>query len=161
MIRDACADDLQAIMSIYNSEIVSNTSVYQDSLYTKETISEWFEQKKASGWPVYVWVAQDVPVAFATYGTFRSRELYRSTVEHSVFVQKEHRGIGIASKMMQKLIGDARARGFHCMIGGIDSENSDSIAFHERLGFKEVGHIPEVAWKFDRWLDLKLYQLIL
>jgi phosphinothricin acetyltransferase len=44
------------------------------------------------------------------------------------------------------------------MIGVIDSENKSSIDFHERFGFKIVGIIPEVAFKFDRWLNCVLVQ---
>jgi len=32
---------------------------------------------------------------------------------------------------------------------------------HEQLGFERVGRLPEVARKFDRWLDLVLVQLVL
>jgi len=39
------------------------------------------------------------------------------------------------------------------MIGG--------ITLHERLGFKHVGTLPQVGFKFGRWLDLAFYQLLL
>ena len=47
------------------------------------------------------------------------------------------------------------------MIGAIDGDNLGSIAFHERFGFVITGTIREVGYKFDRWLDLVLMQLIL
>jgi phosphinothricin acetyltransferase len=46
----------------------------------------------------------------------------------------------------------------HIMIGAIDAENTGSILFHERLGFNEVGRLPETGFKFGRWLDLVLMQ---
>ena len=52
-------------------------------------------------------------------------------------------------------------RGLHCMIGGIDASNAGSIALHERLGFRHVGTLPQVGFKFERWLDLAFYQLLL
>ena len=36
-----------------------------------------------------------------------------------------------------------------------------SIALHERLGFREVGRMPQVGAKFGRWLDLSMLQLVL
>ena len=44
---------------------------------------------------------------------------------------------------------------------GIDAENSGSIAFHEKFGFKTMAHLKEVGFKFNRWLDLVLMQLII
>ena len=49
----------------------------------------------------------------------------------------------------------------HVMIGGIESGNTASIALHERLGFREVGRMPQVGAKFGRWLDLSMLQLVL
>lgn len=47
------------------------------------------------------------------------------------------------------------------MIGVIDVLNSHSISLHERLGFKRVGILTQVGFKFVHWLDLAFYQLLL
>jgi phosphinothricin acetyltransferase len=161
MIRTARPSDLDRIKEIYNTEITNNTSVYQESIYSSKDIVEWFKNKRDGSWPVFVYTDKESVCGFATYGTFRARQLYISTVEHSVFVHQQYRGKGIARKLMEHLMADARSRGYHVMIGGIDSENTDSIEFHASLGFTEVGHIKQVARKFGRWLDLKLYQRII
>jgi phosphinothricin acetyltransferase len=62
---------------------------------------------------------------------------------------------------MQALIEAAKARDVHAMIGGIDASNAGSIALHERLGFRHVGTLPQVGFKFGRWLDLAFFQLLL
>jgi len=49
----------------------------------------------------------------------------------------------------------------HTIIAGIDSENPASLHLHEQLGFVEVGRCRQVGYKFDRWLDLLFYQLVL
>jgi L-amino acid N-acyltransferase YncA len=48
--------------------------------------------------------------------------------------------------------------GKHAMIGAIDGENAGSIRFHQRHGFVQVARLPQVGFKFDRWLDLVLMQ---
>ena len=48
--------------------------------------------------------------------------------------------------------------GKHSMIAGVDSENTASLRFLERFGFERVGHLREVGYKFDRFLDLILLQ---
>ena len=62
---------------------------------------------------------------------------------------------------MEALVEAAKARGVHAMIGGIDASNAASIALHRRLGFRHVGTLPQVGFKFGRWLDLAFFQLLL
>ncbi len=62
---------------------------------------------------------------------------------------------------MQQLIISARRQQYHTMIGGIDISNIASISLHEKLGFTHAGTIKQAAYKFDRWLDLGFYQLLL
>ena len=53
---------------------------------------------------------------------------------------------------------DARAAG---LVGGIESENRASCLLHEALGFERCGVVKAAGYKFDRWLDLALYQRVL
>ena len=100
-------------------------------------------------------------LGFGTYGTFREKIGYQFTVEHSIYVFDNFTGKGIGKLLLAALIELAKNQKLHAMIGAIDAENRSSIAFHEKFGFTLVGNIREVAFKFDRWLDLVLMQLIL
>ena len=124
----------------------------------------WFGARKAAGDGVYVADADGVVVGFASYGAFRNNELwpgYRFTVENTVHVADGWQGQGVGRSLMERLIAHATAAGMHVMAAAVDAENVGSVAFHESLGFAEVGRLPEVGRKFDRWLDLVLLQRIL
>jgi phosphinothricin acetyltransferase len=95
------------------------------------------------------------------YSEFRFREAYQFTVEHSVYVSEDFHGKGVGKQLLKELIVLAKKQKLHTMIGVIDSENQDSVTFHEKFGFKTVGIIKESGYKFDRWLDSVLMQLIL
>jgi L-amino acid N-acyltransferase YncA len=47
------------------------------------------------------------------------------------------------------------------LLGIIALPNRASIALHEKLGFKKIGHFAEVGWKFGHWVDVGYWQLIL
>ena len=47
------------------------------------------------------------------------------------------------------------------MLGGVDATNEGSIRLHQSLGFVETGRLPQVGWKFDRYLDLVFMQKLL
>ena len=59
------------------------------------------------------------------------------------------------------MIEQARSDDVHVLVGAIDAANVGSISLHEKLGFRSVGLMPQVGFKFGRWLDLALYQLVL
>lgn len=151
-----------AILDIFNEAIVTSTALYDYTPRPPESIGPWFEAKAKGGYPVIgLEDGAGTLLAFASYGPFRAWPAYKYTVEHSVYVHKDHRGRGLGREVLQQLIAAARARGLHCMIGAIDATNAGSVALHERLGFRHVGTLPQVGFKFGRWLDLGFYQLLL
>ena len=159
-----CAFERHAdpILEIFNDAILNSTALYDYKPRTSQSMVSWFEAKSAGSFPVIGVEGSDGKLlGFGSYGTFRAWPAYKYTVEHSVYVHKDYRGKGLGSVLMQELIAVARQNSLHAMMGGIDATNSGSIALHERLGFKHVGTLPEVGFKFGRWLDLAFYQLLL
>jgi L-amino acid N-acyltransferase len=155
-------DHAGAILDIFNEAIANSTALYDYKPRTLESMAEWFKAKEAGRFPVIGTVAQDGQLmGFASYGIFRAWPAYKYSVEHSVYVHKDHRGKGIGMALMQQLIAAAREQQYHTMIGGIDITNTGSIALHEKLGFVHAGTIKQAGYKFGKWLDLGFYQLLL
>jgi len=151
-----------AILDIFNEAILSSTALYDYKPRAPESMGPWFEAKKKGDFPVIGIEDQDgTLLAFGSFGSFRAWPAYKYTVEHSVYVHKDHRGRGLGLQVMQALIAEASQNEVHAMMGGIDATNAGSIALHERLGFKHVATLPQVGFKFGRWLDLSFYQLLL
>ncbi len=73
-------------------------------------------------------------------------------------VRADCRSRGYGRALIEALFPSAAAMNMHVMIGHIDSDAAASLRLHEKLGFKRVGFFPEVAHKFDRWLDLVAMQ---
>jgi len=157
-IRDAGEPDLPGLLAIYNDVIATSTAVYSYLPVTLEDRLQWWRTRVASGYPVLVATDQSAILGFATFGDFRAWPGYRFTVEHSVHVRADRRGQGIGKRLVEALFPRAAALGKHVMVAGVDAANAASIRFHERLGFEQVGHLREVGYKFDRWLDLVFLQ---
>ena len=157
--RLANADDLPALLEIYNDIIINTTAVWHEAPHTMAMRQEWFDLKKEQGFPVFVAELDNKVVGFSTIATFRPWIGFRFTVENSVYVDKDCRGRGIANALMPPLIAASKALGLHVIVAGIESENAASIALHSKFGFKEVAHFKEVGFKFDRWLDLTFMEL--
>jgi len=150
------------ILDILNDAIVNSTAIYDYTPRAPETMVGWFDAKSKRDFPVIGAVDDSGELlGFATYGTFRTWPAYKYSVEHSVYVHKDHRGRGIGSTLMRRLIEIAKQQQYHVMLGGIDADNRGSIVLHERLGFVHAGTIRQAGFKFGRWLDLAFYQLLL
>lgn len=160
-VRPATREDVPAILDIYNHAVIHTTATYDLEPVSLASRLAWFDEKAQSGWPVWVAEKAEEVLGWATYGPFRAKAGYNLTAEHSVYVRDGVRGQGVGRRLMLPLIEDARQRGLHVLIGGVDADNAGSIAFHEALGFDQGVRLREVGRKFDRWLDVQFMQLFL
>ena len=158
MIRHAKPDDLTSILEIYNEAILNTTAVYDYKPHTMEERTAWYEKKVSDGFPVLVFAENNVVVGFAAFGPFRIWSAYKYTIEHSIYVQKSHRGKHIGTALLKELLKIANAQGYATMVAGIDASNEGSRIMHEKLGFSYSGTLQRVGYKFGKWLDLSLYQ---
>jgi L-amino acid N-acyltransferase len=160
-IRDATLDDLPAIVALLNVAVAETTAVYSEDRIAVGDRVPWFEARQRRGFPVLVAEIDGAVAGFATYGDFRDSVAlpgYRFTVEHSVHVARDRWGAGLGRLLVVELVDRAHRAGLHVMVGAIDAENEASIRFHERLGFVATARMPQVGFKFGRWLDLVLMQ---
>ena len=160
-IRSAKIEDLEAILEIYNDVILNSTAVYQNDPHTIEMRLEWYQDRIRNGYPVVVAELNGCVIGFASYGPFRTAQGYQFTVEHSLYLHQDYRGRGFAKPILQWLVYDAREKGYHVMLGVIDSSNEASIRLHAKCGFEDCGSMKQVGFKFGKWLDVAFMQLIL
>ena len=160
-IRPARPDDLPALLEIYNDSVVHDTASWDLLPWTPAQHAEWYATKVENGWPVLVAEVDGEVAGYATYGQFRPKAGFTSSMEHSVYLRPAHQGRGLGRALVTAIIAAARENGVHVLIGGLSADNEASMALHRSLGFVEVGRLPEVGRKFDRWLDLVFVQLTL
>ncbi|MCD0751274.1 N-acetyltransferase, partial [Staphylococcus aureus] len=130
--------------------------------YKPQTIDEriaWFETKQRNHEPIFVFEENGSVLGFATFGSFRPWPAYQYTIEHSIYVDASARGKGIASQLLQRLIVEAKAKGYRTLVAGIDASNEASIKLHQKFNFKHAGTLTNVGYKIDYWLDLAFYEL--
>jgi len=150
------------ILAILNEAIEHSTALYDYRPRTMAMMEIWFDAKEKGQYPVIGAIDdQSRLLGFASYGPFRNWPAYKYSVEHSVYVDKDCRGRGVGTMLLEAIIARARLQQYHNVIGGIDATNGVSIALHTRFGFEFCGRVKHAGFKFGRWLDLDFYQLIL
>jgi phosphinothricin acetyltransferase len=159
-VRLATLDDAAAIMSIYNVEVVHHVSTLDLVPRTLDEQRQWLTQRTGAFSAVVASIDGEV-VGFASLSPYKERAAYRTTVEDSVYVSRNHPRLGIGRTLMEHVIGIAADSGFHSVIARIEASGTASRQLHAACGFELIGVEREVGRKFNRWLDVAVMQLLL
>lgn len=162
-IRDAEPGDLPYIREIYNY-YVTNSSVTFDE--DRMSLAKWkskFAHLQKQGMPFIVAVSPSGQVlGYALVQPWKEKRAYRFTVENSIYLGAAATGKGLGRALLGALIERSKAAGLKEILAVISDKGAEaSLALHEKFGFKEIGRMGRVGYKFDRWLGTVLLQLSL
>ncbi len=169
VIRSAVTADAEAIMTIYNHEVLTTTATFDLVPRSLDEQRHWLDVRTGAFAAI---VAIDVDlidhdtgapmvVGFAALSPYRERAAYRTSVEDSVYVRRDRAGEGIGTKLLDALLDVAESSGFHAVFARIEATGTASRALHARCGFQLVGVERETGRKFNRWLDVALMECLL
>jgi L-amino acid N-acyltransferase YncA len=158
-VRPCTQEDLPQVREIYKLEVREGTASFELEPPSLAEMSARFAAIEAAGLP-YLVVELDGRIAgYAYAGPYRPRPAYRHTVESSVYVARWARRRGVGRALLDAVIERATAGGMRQMVAIIgDSAHVASIQLHARAGFRLVGTLENVGWKFGRWLDTVIMQ---
>jgi phosphinothricin acetyltransferase len=159
VIRSATAADVSTISAIYAHAVRYGTATFEIDPPTESEMADRFCALTAGGFPYLVAECDGAVRGYAYAGPYRPRVAYRYTLEDSIYIAPDYHGRGIGRALINRLLSEAAVRGYRQMIAVIgDSEQVASIALHRAAGFRMVGTLEAVGFKFGRWLDTVLMQ---
>lgn len=158
MIRPAIAADAEAIAAFWNPQIRDTLVTFNSIEKTPEDIARDIAAKQGQGHGFLVTEIDGATLGFASYGQFRGGIGYAQSMEHTIILDPRAQGRGVGRGLMAALLDHARDAGVHVMMAGVCAENDGGLRFHEAMGFAEVAQVPEVGFKYGRYLDLVLMQ---
>ncbi len=160
-IRRATAADAAAIAALYNHYILHSTATFEEQPVDAEEMARRLATVEAAGLPWLIREDESRVVGYAYATPWRPRSAYRFSVEITVYVANGASGAGHGRALYDELFAQLRALGLHAVLGGITLPNEASIALHEAMGMVKVAHLPQVGFKFDRWLDVGYWHRLL
>ncbi len=159
-IRDATTADLPWVREIYNHYVLNSTVTFDETPMTLTTLRRKFQHVAKLGYPFLVAQNPSGQVLGYAYVTpWREKAAYRYTVESSIYLGPASTGKGLGKALLAELIARSKAAGAKEMIAVIADKGAEgSIVLHQRFGFKDIGHMGKVGFKFGRWLGTVLMQ---
>ena len=134
--------------------MLHGTGTFEEIPPSVEEMTARFTAARDQGWRWLVATDESGVLGYAAFAQFRDRSGYRFCAEDSIYVRDDVRGQGVGKALVTRLLAEAASCGFTQMIAVVgDAENTGSIGVHASLGFRQVGVLRAVGYKFGRWLD--------
>jgi L-amino acid N-acyltransferase YncA len=159
-VRAARPADAAAIARIYNQGIADRIATFETEPRSAANIRDLLAER-ADRYPSVVVERDRSVIAWASAGNYRARACYDQIAEHSVYVDRAHRGTGAGRLALEALIAAAEQRGLLKLVSRIFPENEASLALHRRCGFREVGVYRRHARLDGQWRDCVIVERLL
>jgi phosphinothricin acetyltransferase len=148
------------MLEIYNHYVANSTVTFDEDALTLAEMRKKYKIVADLGYPWLVGISpRGVVLGYAFVTPYRAKAAYRFTVENSIYLGPASTGKGLGAALMKELLARSKAAGIKEVVAVIADRGADaSIALHERFGFKSIGHMGRVGFKFGRWLGTVLMQ---
>ncbi|PKM56867.1 MAG: GNAT family N-acetyltransferase [Firmicutes bacterium HGW-Firmicutes-3] len=153
-------NDVKDALILYNHYIKTSTSTFSITPLEEHEM----EQILFSGlarFPSYKILYEGIFIGYVLLNRYKPREAYDQTAEVTVYLDEAYHGKGIGYEALKFIEVFAKEHSFRALLGVICAENIGSIKLFERLGYFKCAHFKEVGKKFDRLLDVVIYEKLL
>ena len=157
-IRAGKEADVPRLTEIYNAEVLGSIATFDTVELTEDERLQWFRAHGTLRYPLFVAEVDGRVEGYAALSPYRPHDAYATTAELSVYVDARWRGNGIASRLLEAVLQQARASGeLHVIVSVIAGGNEASVRLHERFGFRYGGTLPQVGFKHGAYRDIVQY----
>jgi phosphinothricin acetyltransferase len=153
MIRPATEQDVPEILAIYAPYVETSTATFEYDVPCRRSFLQRFYDITAQ-FPWLVWEENGTILGYAYASAPYSRAAFSWCAEPSIYLRPEARGRGIGTGLYAVLEEILSRQGYQVLYALITSENTESIGFHQKNGYKIQADFPNCGFKFGRWLGL-------
>lgn len=144
--RNAIPADLDKIVEIYNSTILSRMVTADTEPVTVQSRQKWFDDHNTMNRPLWL-IENEVKevLGWVSFQSFYGRPAYNYTAELSIYLDEKQRGHGIGKKVLQYCLNEAPNYGIKVILGFIFAHNLPSLKLFRNLGFEDWALLPNIA----------------
>jgi phosphinothricin acetyltransferase len=158
--RPATNADASALVDIYNHYVTTSTVTFDLDVWTADDMAHKIETVAALGMPFIVAERDGELVGYAYLSTFREKAAYDTTMENTLYLKEQVRGLGIGATMLDELCRLGAMAGVREVVAVIANtpDAVPSIRLHDKAGFARMGEMDNVGRKFDEWIGVVMMQ---
>ncbi len=160
-VRLATPGDAERIRAIYNHEVLNTTATFDLVPRTLDDQRAWLAARSGAFSAIVAVDPDGQVLGFGSLSPYKERAAYRTSVENSVYIHRDHHGRGVGTLVVGELLNVAAASGFHAVFARITATSAASRGLHAKCGYELVGIEREVGRKFGKWLDVAIMQRLL
>jgi phosphinothricin acetyltransferase len=159
-IRPATPKDLPDVREIYNYYVTNSMVTFDEDTMTLREWRSKYAYLTRLKLPFLVAVSPSGQVlGYALCAPWRQKRAYRYTAESSIYLRPAATGKGLGRALLAALLEASKRAGLKQVLAIIADKGAEaSLALHESFGFKEIGRMGRVGFKFDRWIGTVLLQ---
>ena len=158
VVRPSTESDVPAMIAIYTHHITRGVGEVDIEPTQADDIKRRRKNMLRRRLPHLAAERDGVIVGYAYAVPFRKRPAYRYAVKHSIYVHPDHVSTGIGRLLLPALIEACAGAGYRQMFAYVDADNVASLSLHEAHGFRRVGLLEGVGFKYGKWADSVLMQ---
>ena len=160
-VRLATSFDADAICRIYNQGIEDRVATLETELRTPDERRAWMSGKSSRHPVIVAENERGEVVGWGSLNVFNARDAYRHVVDISVYTERSHRGKGVGSALLSRLIELSREHGFHKLVLSAFPTNHGGMALYNKHGFRTVGIYKEQGLLDGHWVDTIVMEKLL
>lgn len=142
-------NDLQKIVSTYNSTVASRLVTADLQTVSVESKQTWFDDHTSDKRPLWLVLIEDEYVGWMSFNSFYGRPAYDGTVEVSIYLEESVRGKGLGKLCLQKAFDSCCELNIKTLLGFIFDHNESSLKLFYNMGFEKWAHLPKIANMID------------
>lgn len=152
-IRLARESDAQELLKIYEPYVKGTVISFE---YDVPTVQEFAARIRniLKKYPYFMALTGDEIVGYAYASPFKPRAAYEWAVETSIYVRSNLKGRGVGGRLYRALEEALGRMNIQNLNACIAYPNPESVGFHERLGYRIIGHFSKCGYKLDAWHDM-------
>ncbi len=160
MVRPIQAQDLEAILHIYNQGIEDRIATLESEPKDPAYIQNWWLEHQGR-YPVLVAERSGEIVGWAALNRYSQRCAYDRVADLSVYIARSARGTGVGSRLLAELEQAAAAYGIHKIILLTFTFNEAGRRLYTKAGYREVGVFEEHGLLDGRKIDVRIMEKLL
>lgn len=142
------SDHYPGVARIYEDGQATGIATFETSVPSWKAFNSKFLQQGR-----YVALIDEDMVAWCALSAVSKRQVYRGVAETTLYVDKNSRGKGIGTLLLNYLISESEKMGLWTLQARIFRQNKASIRLYEKCGFRKVGIREKIAQRNGIWYD--------